>query len=185
MGTGRIAVIALAGLLASACSDGSEGDVDAGAGAGGPEAEAPYGEQAPVAGGVVAEALHVDTLGDGTAYLTDGAGRAVYVLHSEQGADVHCDEACTHMWPPLAAGPQPPSAGGEGVQAALIGTTERGDGTSQVTYAGLPLYHFHLDEAIGDTKGHDRTDPWGDWYLVGPGGERVTPPPPAGSTAEP
>ena len=48
-----------------------------------------------------------------------------------------------------------------------------GRSVQQVTYAGLPLYRFFLDETPGQTDGANLfdpvTSPTGTWYLVGPG----------------
>jgi hypothetical protein len=47
-----------------------------------------------------------------------------------------------------------------------------GEGVQEVTYAGLPLYQFHLDQAPGQTDGANLfdplTSPTGTWYLVEP-----------------
>jgi predicted lipoprotein with Yx(FWY)xxD motif len=48
-----------------------------------------------------------------------------------------------------------------------------GKAVQQVTYAGLPLYRFFLDETPGQTDGANLfdpvTSPTGTWYLVEPG----------------
>jgi predicted lipoprotein with Yx(FWY)xxD motif len=41
-----------------------------------------------------------------------------------------------------------------------LGTTERDDGTIQVTYQGMPLYYWIDDEAPGDTTGQGVNDVW-------------------------
>jgi Secreted repeat of unknown function len=53
---------------------------------------------------------------------------------------------------------------GPGVNPALLGTVTRKDVLSgqpvqQVTYAGLPLYRFFLDETPGETEGANLFDP--------------------------
>jgi predicted lipoprotein with Yx(FWY)xxD motif len=84
-----------------------------------------------------------------------------------------CD---TVLWPALLTKGAP--IAGPGVNRALLGTVTRTDvlaGTTvhQVTYAGLPLYRFFLDETPGQTDGANLFDPVtsppGTWYLVQPG----------------
>ena len=84
-----------------------------------------------------------------------------------------CD---TVLWPALLTKGTP--IAGPGVNRALLGTVTRTDvlaGTSvqQVTYAGLPLYRFFLDETPGQTDGANLFDPVtsppGTWYLARPG----------------
>jgi predicted lipoprotein with Yx(FWY)xxD motif len=48
--------------------------------------------------------------------------------------------ACAEAWPPLRTAGKPEAM--KGVKAAMPGTIEREDGTTQVTYAGWPLYTF-------------------------------------------
>jgi predicted lipoprotein with Yx(FWY)xxD motif len=90
-----------------------------------------------------------------------------------------CD---TVLWPALLTKGAP--IAGPGVNRALLGTVTRTDvlaGTSvqQVTYAGLPLYRFFLDETPGQTDGANLFDPVtrppGTWYLVQPGRGRPAP----------
>jgi predicted lipoprotein with Yx(FWY)xxD motif len=107
--------------------------------------------------------------GDGEGiYLADNSGRALYVLQGDD-TGTRCIGDCTREWL-VVAGAQPVS-GVPAVQGELIGTTTRSDGTTQVTYAGHPLYYFASDTGPGMTHGHDLTDEWGHWVLVRPNGE--------------
>jgi predicted lipoprotein with Yx(FWY)xxD motif len=124
----------------------------------------------------------------------DYAGCSLYVLTSDQiqslttGAEpfacsdnsnvlgIACDTA---LWPALLTDGSP--IAGPGVNRALLGTMTRtdvlpGKSVQQVTYAGLPLYRFFLDETPGETEGANLFDPVtsppGIWYLVEPSGGR-------------
>src|SRR5579863_2113155 len=127
----------------------------------------------------------------------DYAGCSLYLLTSDQldslttGAEpfacsdnsnvlgLPCD---TVLWPALLTDGSP--IAGPGVDPALLGTVTRTDllpGVSvrQVTYAGLPLYRFFLDETPGETEGANLfdpvTSPAGIWYLVEPSRGRPAP----------
>lgn len=110
-------------------------------------------------------------------YLVDGEGMSLYMLEADtQGtADTDavstCSDACTEEWPPLTATSEPMA--GEQLDASLLSTIARDDGTMQVTYNGWPLYHYHDDQAPGDTEGQGVHDDWGEWYLVAPSGEQI------------
>ena len=102
------------------------------------------------------------------------SGLAPYACIDGPNAIGHpCD---TVLWPALLTN-GPPIAG-PGVNPALLGTVTRtdvlsGHSVQQVTYAGLPLYRFFLDETPGQTDGANLfdpvTSPAGIWYLVEPG----------------
>ena len=114
--------------------------------------------------------IQVATLPDGgQQYLTDGEGRALYVIENEDEPDA-CIDACASAWPPFTAQPgsEPMTSG---AQQDLIGTVERPDGTTQITYDGHPLYYYAEDAGPGETKGQEVTDEWGEWDLVQPTGE--------------
>lgn len=117
--------------------------------------------------------LGVDTVSAGGEYLTDAGGRALYTLEDEDDPDA-CVDACAAAWPPYtrtATDELAPTLANVGLQPELLGSVERPDGTSQVTYDGHPLYFYAQDRAPGETRGHDVTDQWGEWYLVQPSGE--------------
>jgi predicted lipoprotein with Yx(FWY)xxD motif len=88
-------------------------------------------------------------------FLTGRDGLALYIFTNDDGTTSTCYEACATAWPPLLA----PVAAGEGVGGAL-GTTDRTDGTVQVTYNGAPLYYFQGDSAPGDVNGQGLNDVW-------------------------
>jgi predicted lipoprotein with Yx(FWY)xxD motif len=58
----------------------------------------------------------------------------------------------------------------DGVDASLLGTTTRKDGTIQVTYAGMPLYYYFKDKAAGDVSGQNVNSVR---YVVAPDGTVV------------
>lgn len=117
--------------------------------------------------------LGVDTLQGAGAYLTDGEGRALYMLEGEPSDSSTCYDACAEEWPPLIPEAGSPRAGAASVQQGLIGTIQRRDGRTQVTYGGHALYYYHEDRGPGQTSGQDLTDQWGEWYLVTPEGEHL------------
>ena len=79
----------------------------------------------------------------------DGQGRSLYLFKADKGSTSKCSGACAQAWPPMTSGSKPKAA--HGVQASMLGTSKRGDGTSQVTYAGHPLYRYAGDQSPGDT----------------------------------
>ena len=96
-----------------------------------------------------------------------------YACSSDQNAiGAPCD---TVLWPALLTKGAP--IAGPGVKASLLGTVTRSDlpglpPVQEVTYAGMPLYRFFLDEGPGETEGANLfdpvTSPTGIWYLVEP-----------------
>jgi predicted lipoprotein with Yx(FWY)xxD motif len=101
--------------------------------------------------------------------LVDAEGRTLYVFDNDQGSTSSCEGDCATTWPPLATDGEPTA--GDGIDAALLGTTERSDGTTQVTYDGHPLYTFNGDTAAGNTNGQGVG---GIWWVVGPDGQKIT-----------
>ncbi|MBV9919388.1 MAG: hypothetical protein JOY78_00835 [Pseudonocardia sp.] len=170
----------LGGVLAAAVLAGGGAALDA-ALAGPAQAVTPSAGQGSPAGAPSAaaeqDAIGTAALAPGTA-LVDGAGRALYLFEADTGSMSTCTGACTQVWPPLLAQPGQPSITGA-VQAALVGVTQRPDGTRQVTYNGHPLYSFAGDTAPGDTKGQGLNNFGGGWYVVAPNGNKIDPDDPA------
>lgn len=97
-----------------------------------------------------------ETLG---AYLTDAAGMSLYTFAIDVPGTSNCYDACATAWPPLLVDEGGEVTAGDGVPG-VIGTTEREDGTLQVTYNDWPLYYWINDKAPGDTTGHNVNNVW-------------------------
>jgi len=148
---------------------------------------------APWAAARSSDAATVRVAHDATygAYLTDGAGVALYIAAEPgQVARINgsgdppiaaCNGICLQVWPPLTTDGAP--LAGDGVEANLLGTTEAPNGGTQVTYAGWPLYTFAADTGAGSTFGQAVAPPQGAatgaaWYLMAPDGTVILTKPP-------
>ncbi len=101
-------------------------------------------------------------------FLTDAKGMTLYIFLKDEPGKSNCYDACAQNWPPLLTEGAP--VAGEGVDASLLGTTERTDGSMQVTYNGYPLYYWVNDAAPGDTNGQGVKDVW---FVISPAGEII------------
>jgi predicted lipoprotein with Yx(FWY)xxD motif len=150
------------GILASACGGGGD---DKNASASPSQTPAAGGSAAPSSAPAAAAALTVDSkkIDLGT-ILVDDKGVTLYLFEKDKGGKSACDGTCARFWPPLLAkGKVQPGAG---LNAAFLGTTNRDDGTTQVTYHGWPLYYFVGDKAPGDMKGQDIKQFGAPWYVI-------------------
>jgi predicted lipoprotein with Yx(FWY)xxD motif len=102
--------------------------------------------------------------------LFDSSNQAIYLFDKENSATSQCDGACAEAWPPVLTKGGPRA--GDGVDAKLLGTTERDDGSAQVTYNGHPLYYY-VDDPPGEVLCHNVEEFGGLWLVVGPGGEAI------------
>jgi predicted lipoprotein with Yx(FWY)xxD motif len=100
--------------------------------------------------------------------LVDASGKTVYLFVADTGTSSTCYTSCAAIWPPVVTTGAPKA--GTGAQSSLLGTTARTDGTTEVTYAGHPLYYFVQDKAAGDTKGQGINGFGGLWWVVSPSG---------------
>lgn len=107
------------------------------------------------------------------AYLTDRAGRALYLLEASRAAGGGCIDRCPAIWPPLYSGQAAPLPADSVLDARLVGAIGRTGGLQQVTYGGHPLYYYLGDGGPGQTLGHHVEDSWGEWYLVSPSGREI------------
>jgi predicted lipoprotein with Yx(FWY)xxD motif len=92
----------------------------------------------------------------GASLLVDGAsGMTLYVFASDvaNNGKSACNSGCATTWPPLTVPSGTTPTAGAGASGKL-GTITRDDGTTQVTYNGLPLHHYSGDSAPGDTNGN-------------------------------
>ena len=77
-------------------------------------------------------------------------GMTLYTHAGDSATSSTCTGECAAAWPPLTTTGQPTA--GAGVTGQL-GTLTRADGTTQVTYGGLPLYYWQGDTKVGDVTG--------------------------------
>lgn len=97
-------------------------------------------------------------------WLTDSAGRTLYLYTHDKGTTSECYGACAKAWPPLTT-TGPVTISGKYTVQRDLGVTTRTDGTKQVTYGGHPLYYYKGDTAPGQTNGQGVG---GVWFLIGP-----------------
>lgn len=121
---------------------------------------------------------------NGIPTLVGADGRTLYTFSHDDEGESTCYNECAAAWPPLTIETGSEPSGGSLVPGQL-GTIEREDGSTQVTYDGSPLYYFAQDTAPGDALGQGVRSVWfaanpatvmlreqpgvGD-ILVGPGG---------------
>jgi len=103
--------------------------------------------------------------------LFDGRGRVLYLFARDRGGRSSCSGACAKAWPPFLTKGAPTTL--SGVNAKLLGTTRRSNGTLQVTYAKHPLYYFKEDTKPGQIKCQNVSNFGGLWLVVAPGGKPV------------
>jgi predicted lipoprotein with Yx(FWY)xxD motif len=101
-------------------------------------------------------------------YLVDGAGRTLYVFDADSAGTPTCVDACATDWPPLTGVGKPTAAAGAAVDK--LSTVGRADGSTQVRYAGQPLYYYAGDVDAGQTNGAGSD---GKWWIVGPDGSPI------------
>jgi predicted lipoprotein with Yx(FWY)xxD motif len=99
--------------------------------------------------------------------LFDGTGQAIYLFAKERSTRPECYGACAEAWPPVLSD-GPPRAKGS-IRAGLIDTTERRDGSTQVTYGGHPLYYY-AHEGKHQVLCHGISEYGGLWLVVTPTG---------------
>ena len=145
----------------------TEAETGESAGSGGAEAggaEAGGGETVAVSVGKAAGVGQV---------LVDAEGMTLYyfVKDGKNSGVSKCEGACASAWPPLTTSGEPEAMAG--AQASMLGTIERPDGTTQVTYAGWPLYTFVADHKPGEDNGTDSKAFGAPWYPLHPNGEKA------------
>jgi predicted lipoprotein with Yx(FWY)xxD motif len=146
----------------SASSESSEG------GGGSYSYSAPANGEAEESGAAYVALGSVPKLG---MVLVDSKGFVLYDFHKDKGTTSSCYGECAAVWPPLLSkgAPQPSN----GASASQLGTTERKDGTTQVTYAGHPLYTYVADKKPGEANGNDFSSFGAQWYALKGSGEEA------------
>lgn len=96
--------------------------------------------------------------------LVGPTGMTVYLFTNDNPGVSNCYDNCAVNWPPLTVESADQIVSGLHLPGKL-GTTERTDGTLQVTYNDWPLYYWKDDAARGDTTGQGVGDVW---YTISP-----------------
>jgi len=150
----------------SSSGEGAYGSTSKGSNGGGEKSS-----QAPESSGGKGAVVSLGNSSDLGMILVDAEGMTLYDFHKDKGTRSSCYGACEEAWPPLTTEGAPQV--GNGASDSMLGTTERKDGTMQVTYAGHPLYTFVEDKKPGDANGNDVTAFGAQWYALQGSGEEA------------
>jgi predicted lipoprotein with Yx(FWY)xxD motif len=101
------------------------------------------------AGGMMVDLVRNPQLGQ---ILVDRQGRTLYLFRKDTNNRSNCAAGCAKIWPPYVTTGSPKA--GTGVNASMLGTAKRSDGSMQVTYGGHPLYTYTADTSAGQTSGN-------------------------------
>jgi predicted lipoprotein with Yx(FWY)xxD motif len=160
-----VAIVFAGALLAACGSGGTTGTNTSNTG--------PYGGGAvssPTAAATGPATLMTKTGSAGT-YLTDGAGKSLYLFALDSGGKSACNGACAAAWPPLTTTGN--ASASAGVTGSMLTTFKRDDGSTQVVYNGHPLYYYVGDTSAGQTNGQGLNNFGGVWSLVTPQGTAI------------
>lgn len=102
-------------------------------------------------------------------HLVDAEGRALYVFLNDENGVSNCTDACLESWPAVLT--EGRAITSPGLVPGFVGSLERDNGTTQVTFRGHPLYYFTGDTEPGDLLGQARAELW---YVLSPTGEMIT-----------
>ncbi|MDX6329479.1 MAG: hypothetical protein QOI83_1862 [Streptomycetaceae bacterium] len=104
-----------------------------------------------------------------TSVVTDANGWVLYRFDKDTSAPPasNCIDTCATTWPPEPAASDTQI---KGVDANLVGSVKRADGTLQATLGGWPLYRYSGDKTAGDTNGQTVG---GVWFVSAPDGTKA------------
>ena len=110
---------------------------------------------------------------DGNDVLVDAQGNALYANDMDSASAIACTGECAAIWIPLAAPSTGQPASGDSSVKGELSTVDRPDGTSQVTFDGMPLYTF-TEDSPGQVTGDGVADSFGGtdfvWTVASTGG---------------
>lgn len=103
--------------------------------------------------------LMIVSSASGAQVLAAFNGMTLYTYAQDTQGVSNCTATCTATWIPYttntsSVGSAPAGASG------TVGTIERGDGSRQITYRGMPLYFYVNDTAPGEARGATTSSAW-------------------------
>jgi predicted lipoprotein with Yx(FWY)xxD motif len=160
---GAAAGLVLAAGIGLAVATGSSGSTAGGYG-GTPSTTTPSGT------GKAAATVTTANTGLGQ-ILVDGRAGTLYLFEADPPDKSTCDNACASVWPPLTTTGAPHAGGG--AMSGQLGTLHRGDGATQITYHGHPLYLYAGDTQPRATNGQGLNQFGAEWYVLAPSGNKI------------
>lgn len=91
--------------------------------------------------------------------LADSKGMTLYIFTKDTSGTSTCYDQCEAKWPPLIVSPGLALNTGSDISATLS-TTQRTDGSMQLTVNGMPVYYYAQDSKPGDTNGQGVGSVW-------------------------
>jgi predicted lipoprotein with Yx(FWY)xxD motif len=159
------ALLGMAALLIAGCASKKSSNVAAPTAAATTAASTAAAVPAAGPSGPVTVAVKTGPLGT---YLTDANGDTLYLYTPDTTSTSTCYGECVANWPALLTNGGP--AAGTGAIASLLGTSQRTDGTTQVTYNRHPLYLFKGDPVAGNMNGQGKA---GTWFMLSGTGVQI------------
>ncbi|MEV6953774.1 SCO0930 family lipoprotein [Streptomyces sp. NPDC051183] len=137
-------------------SGGAGADPSAGEGTG-KEANGPAGQ------------LAVREIADVGSVVTDSAGATLYRFDKDTAKPPasNCEGDCAKAWPVV---PADDATASGGIDAAMLGSVLRSDGTRQLTLGGWPVYRYAKDGGPGEAKGEGVG---GTWHALAADGKKA------------
>ena len=90
--------------------------------------------------------------------FVDSQGMTMYTYDEDESGKSNCTGMCAVFWPPV-------EAAKDASPRDRFTLVDRGKGSKQWAYNGMPLYSYFLDDKPGDVSG-DGAD--GVWHVVHP-----------------
>ena len=161
------ALVLIAMLAITGCGSSDDSSGSGGGGYGGGSTSTATTASSESTSGATAAIVSATTVPKLGKVIVDAKGFTLYDFHKDKGGKSACYGACAKVWPPLTGTPKAE----KGAKASLLGTVKRTDGTTQVTYAGHPLYTYVGDSQPGQANGNDFSQFGAQWYALTPSGE--------------
>jgi predicted lipoprotein with Yx(FWY)xxD motif len=147
-------VLLAAGVLAAACSS-STTTPPANAGSGNGTTSTTSGSASAV--------VHVGRVGSLGTVLTNAQGMTLYRYTPDKKNVSNCTGSCASLWPPLTVPAGTASVTAVHGAGGTLGTIKRSDGSTQVTFNGIPLYTYTGDAKAGQANGEGLD---GIWFVI-------------------